>query len=235
MKQLTKYGDIVISESIPNNFHDTYDKTKSYIIRIPDILKDFYDFQLETVHGSYFIYLNETARNTCPRIVNGTIYNSVVVLIIYHNNDVYTCLVKDRHKNYISLPGGGMQLNETPMKCAIRETNEETGLTINDPILFAEIKFQTRIFFCNINGLTKVFYALIHLNSLEDLISYSTDEIEYTIVQKIEHIDDINETDAVCNHPITKRSIYLIKVLSKHILNMSFETQFDSSVKFIFP
>ncbi len=36
-----------------------------------------------------------------------------------------------QHKGQIAFPGGGMHKDETPLETAIRETQEETGLTIN--------------------------------------------------------------------------------------------------------
>lgn len=50
-------------------------------------------------------------------------------LAIRHNGTVL--MVKASYKDYWSLPGGVIDENESPLAAAIRETYEETGVTIN--------------------------------------------------------------------------------------------------------
>lgn len=66
------------------------------------------------------------------------------------------------HKSWV-LPGGGMERGETHLETAIRETKEEVGITLREPVFIGE-QSNTRQF----KKIT-VFYYIAHVCS-EDLI-----------------------------------------------------------------
>lgn len=51
--------------------------------------------------------------------------------VIFFNNKNELLIVKPSYKDYWSIPGGVIDLNESPRQAAIREINEEIGLDIN--------------------------------------------------------------------------------------------------------
>lgn len=50
-------------------------------------------------------------------------------------------MVKNKHKNQWELPGGYIELRESPLDAVIRETLEETNQTIVDPVLFGTMQY----------------------------------------------------------------------------------------------
>ncbi len=51
---------------------------------------------------------------------------------IFFNEKNEVLLVKPTYKDYWALPGGGVELNESPMSACIREVKEEVGLNIKN-------------------------------------------------------------------------------------------------------
>ena len=61
----------------------------------------------------------------------------------------------------INFPGGKKEPNETIKECVIRETFEETGLTIENPVQVGYIEFPTKNFYVYVFKSTK-FTGKIH-------------------------------------------------------------------------
>lgn len=54
------------------------------------------------------------------------------------------------NKGCINFPGGKKENNETMLDCVIRETYEETGLTIKNPVQVGYIEFPTMDYYVHI-------------------------------------------------------------------------------------
>ena len=67
------------------------------------------------------------------------------VLVYLENNDEHILMIhrekEDEHHGLWLAPGGKIEPNEAPYETAVRETLEETGLTIKDPELKAILSF----------------------------------------------------------------------------------------------
>ncbi|WP_240616104.1 nucleotide triphosphate diphosphatase NUDT15 [Photobacterium aquimaris] len=59
------------------------------------------------------------------------------IIIINQQGQILIGKRKNSHAPYYSIPGGHMELGETFSQCAIREVEEETGLTIDEPQVIA--------------------------------------------------------------------------------------------------
>lgn len=61
-----------------------------------------------------------------------------VMVLMYRDDEIQRILLTVRssslkiHRGEISFPGGGVNVNETPIEAAVRETEEETGLSSNN-------------------------------------------------------------------------------------------------------
>ncbi|PSV01778.1 nucleotide triphosphate diphosphatase NUDT15 [Photobacterium kishitanii] len=59
------------------------------------------------------------------------------IIIVNQHGQILIGKRKNSHAPYYSIPGGHMELGETFSQCAIREAEEETGLTIYQPQVIA--------------------------------------------------------------------------------------------------
>lgn len=59
------------------------------------------------------------------------------IIIVNQYGQILIGKRKNSHAPYYSIPGGHMELGETFSQCAIREVEEETGLTIYQPQVIA--------------------------------------------------------------------------------------------------
>ena len=62
-----------------------------------------------------------------------------------------TFLMVENHRGinagYLNFPGGKQEIGENIVQCAIRETYEETGLTIKNPVEVGYLEFPTKDFY----------------------------------------------------------------------------------------
>ena len=86
----------------------------------------------------------------------------------------------------MNFPGGKQEPNETIEECVVRETFEETGLTIKNPIEVGYIEFPTKNFYVHVFKSTE-FSGKLNVNEAEVVASWvNKDEIPY---------DDMREAD----------------------------------------
>jgi len=71
---------------------------------------------------------------------------SVTILIINKDNKILSVSRKDNYNDW-NLPGGKVEKNESFEEAIIRETKEETGLTVKNPIPIFSF-YCTNGFFC---------------------------------------------------------------------------------------
>ena len=65
--------------------------------------------------------------------------------LIYVTNGHSVLLIKKLRgigKGKVNAPGGKLESGESPMQCAVRELNEEVGLTTQNPRLLGELRFR---------------------------------------------------------------------------------------------
>jgi len=97
------------------------------------------------------------------------------VNVLVRNNNKFVLIF--RHKNnedYYAIPGGGIEVGETPEVAAKREVDEELGLQLKNTKLVSEIKTETRHHFnflseTNDTKINVTGPELKHLNMTEDL------------------------------------------------------------------
>jgi len=97
------------------------------------------------------------------------------VNVLVRNNNKFVLIF--RHKNnedYYAIPGGGIEVGETPEVAAKREIDEELGLQLKNTKLVSEVKTETRhdFNFLSETDDTKINVTgpeLKHLDMAEDL------------------------------------------------------------------
>ncbi len=79
----------------------------------------------------------------------------------------------------VNFPGGKKEPNETMEECVVRETFEETGLKIENPVEVGYIEFPTKNFYVHVFKSTK-FSGSIHENKDEaEVFWIDEDKIPY--------------------------------------------------------
>lgn len=76
------------------------------------------------------------ALKVMPEDINRVKYSSVLLLLFLENNELTACLIKrplhmKHHGGQIALPGGKIEIGETAINTALRETYEEIGIQPN--------------------------------------------------------------------------------------------------------
>lgn len=81
--------------------------------------------------------------------------------IVINGNDILLCY--EKLNDIYNIPGGGVETNESPNECCIREIAEETGklVTVENELLqineyYEEWFFETHFFVCKVIGETEL-------------------------------------------------------------------------------
>lgn len=89
----------------------------------------------------------------CPRLINGEIIAGGVNVLVNHEDNLYTLLMQDKTKKYLTVPGGTANLSdisdnyiETGINVGAREFYEETGVELGKVDLLAELHFDNTYF-----------------------------------------------------------------------------------------
>jgi 8-oxo-dGTP diphosphatase len=119
-----------------------------------------------------------------------------LVVVEYQNK---VLLVFDRYKQKWEVPGGHIEMNESPRACAVRELMEESGQSVNDLDFIGVVKIRTPD--CAIT------YAAVYSCHLTMVSPFqANNEIEKTNYWDFRsHIGDVDEIDQ-----------YLAAVVLKH-------------------
>lgn len=202
----SKFGDIIITiepEDL-SYFRPYYDANQVTVLKTKkEISSNFLDFQYETKHGDYYLYINEKARKICPRIFNDKVTGipkvtgSSLILILTSNEKKYVVFVKDRNRKIYSLLGGSrIHPNECYVSCAVRECFEESGINLGTCKLtrFSQYNYKTNIYELGFPGYTVVFYAelTVNKNEFERISNFSNEEIDHIRLVPIEEIQFLN-------------------------------------------
>lgn len=121
---------------------------------------------------------------------------SVFAPIIEVNNELHLLFevrsLKLSHQpGEICFPGGGIESNESPIECALRETIEELNISKDNIEIIDELNPITTLF----NVVIYTFCGFLNVK-LED-IKYSTDEVESIFTVPIKHL---LEQDPLVHH-----------------------------------
>jgi 8-oxo-dGTP pyrophosphatase MutT (NUDIX family) len=227
-----KFGDIIITGALPNNFMQIYKCNIPHILKLSMKIHDFLDFQFETEYDQYNVYTNKKARDNCPRITNGISEGSMVALCLVVETEIYFCMVKDRTKDKLSFPCGGKYYSDEPfINCAIRETKEETSIDISDCklIKICETITNCEIFEMNFQTKTFVYFCVKKISKEEkrSIELYYDEEIEFVelytfenMKHHVEHFINTPDRSESC-HSINTTNIFPhIIMITGHILKL---------------
>ncbi len=103
------------------------------LINAENIKKALYQTLPGSVSHQKMLPLNRTL-NVCDEDQKSIKHSSVLLLLFTENNDLNAILIKrpehmKHHAGQIALPGGRIEIGETPFETALRETWEEIGIT----------------------------------------------------------------------------------------------------------
>lgn len=83
------------------------------------------------------------------------------------------------NEGYVNFPGGKKEPNETMTECVIRETKEETGLTILNPVKVGYVEFPNMDFYVTIFKSTQFTGELMANNAEVDVFWQNKNQIPY--------------------------------------------------------
>jgi 8-oxo-dGTP pyrophosphatase MutT (NUDIX family) len=149
---------------------------------IPDGLETLYE------SSDLSFYVNPKCRTKCPSIQrDGRIVGSAIVVMINCDRAV---MVRDRTRDYLTVPCGSCELDESFISAAVRECFEETGIVLNESAVkgpFAETISDITYYDTRFRVNTLWHYATVSLSSeeIEKLSSFSNEEIECVVVPRV--------------------------------------------------
>lgn len=133
----------------------------------------------KTEFDNFLLQLKYALNNRKPRTIQQSDLKpaSVLIPLVYHNNNVYVLLTKrtnkvGTHKGEVSFPGGSIDATDTtPLDAAIRETNEEIGINHDEINIIGE--FDN---FVSIYGF--LVYTFVATIDYHDNFNFNKNEIE---------------------------------------------------------
>lgn len=79
------------------------------------------------------------------------VYHLVSDIIVRHTDGSYLLMQRDRHKHFGGMweatAGGSALQNESPLECAIRELQEETGITSENLVEVGRVRSHDTIYY----------------------------------------------------------------------------------------
>lgn len=149
------------------------------------------DFRYITTRDNKAIYVNNTAFEKAPKIINNAVSGAVMVLTVSLETSpsrMNVVFVKDRTKSYYTNPAGSREPNESFEQCAIRETFEETGVRVNTALTqIGSFGYLPFVFEMKWDGIAIIYHAHATLKDVdfEHLKQFSCDEIEKVHVEPV--------------------------------------------------
>jgi 8-oxo-dGTP diphosphatase len=88
------------------------------------------------------------------------------------------------NEGYVNFPGGKQEAGETMLECVKRETLEETGLIITDPIEVGYIEFPTMDFYVHVYKSTQFSGELRAKKDEVDVFWQDADSVPYAAMRE---------------------------------------------------
>jgi 8-oxo-dGTP diphosphatase len=119
---------------------------------------------------------------------------SLTSKVILQTEDGAWVVVKSPHRSHWQLPGGGVDLHETPRAAAKREVAEELGLAISEPQLLLVDSVVTR----GEHGDGLLFYwrAFVENSDLEAVVLQKGEIEDYRVIRRREALELLGDTVA---------------------------------------
>lgn len=114
-------------------------------------------------------YTEEEYYNKLSKKISGS-------AVLFFNSQGELLIVKPDYKEGWLVPGGSIEEGESPLQCAIRETNEEIGLDISNLKLVGVYHSAAKEF--SYDAIKFVFYGGILTNEQISQIQLQTSELE---------------------------------------------------------
>jgi hypothetical protein len=150
----------------------------------------------------YNMYINMNSYVSTPPLIDGRFKSATICMYILYKNTLYVLLVDDG-LNSRTVTGYMEEIDDKcPIKNAIREINEETGLIVKQSELFLLKKTKTKGYFGLVNYCDKIFYhCLVEItdeNDFNNLKNYydSNDKIHVRLIE-INSINFLEKKDDI--------------------------------------
>ncbi|MBE6448528.1 MAG: 8-oxo-dGTP diphosphatase [Alphaproteobacteria bacterium] len=142
-------------------------------------------------------------------------------LSIVENKETHQFLMIRHHRGinegFINFPGGKQEPAETMEQCVIRETFEETGITIKNPIQVGYIEFPEKDFFVHIFKSTEF---LGKINEKQDEVNAFWQDIDSIPYDEMREADRDFLPDILAGKYVKKRYIYDENFHIKEIIDL---------------
>lgn len=129
------------------------------------------------------------------KIGNDLLIHPAARVIVENDNGDFLCIVRTDNGN-LGIPAGAFECNETIVECIIRETKEETGLDIQNPIVIGistNPKLETVIYS---NGdKTQYFTVEFYTNQYSGSLKTKTDEAKYIAFKPKSFVSELPENE----------------------------------------
>jgi ADP-ribose pyrophosphatase YjhB (NUDIX family) len=188
-----KYGDTLV-ESNGSSFDLPVDPEKKYIFKGFDTAPEGSSLMYNSDKFGP-LFATKVAIKNHPRVENDIVLGGTTVVFISN----FTVLVKAKGRSFLTNPGGGAEWGETLRDSAVRETLEETGLIIKDPIPFAEWGFRRKFGGLEWENISVGFYTTTdkpdkwNLSKKINRIDIDDEEIEYLIVADLDSLQELKD------------------------------------------
>jgi hypothetical protein len=133
---ITDYGDTLVQSNGTNKLPEDFkiEQTNEVI---------FIGYTIQPIN-TILLYKSKrygtlycTTKEKYPLIKNDSLIGSCCVTFVEKNNTIFIVLVQVKTRKYLMSPAGFSEFGESVQNSAIRETKEETGLTIENLNLLA--------------------------------------------------------------------------------------------------
>lgn len=203
-----RFGDIQYIESDTGEFEwNILNPNNTWSIKNPseEICKFVYENNMGILRSydetNYLLSNKATQMIKLPCNVSGS-----ACIITFEYQEKHYCLLNSDNKSYIQNVQGMSENEETPLETIVRETYEETKISLNDEKI-VEIGYWTFISTNNLvewswEAKTILFHIHLMWNKVQHLFPNGIKENELTIVSANSYTFDLDETKFIIAFPI---------------------------------